>query len=382
MVACLLEFVLDNVDSLRGFLSLQLQGFLLLQQVVQFCPINLPFQQILFFSKPLLTGAQLLNGIFLGTNTGLGQFRLSARIRRTGAEVLPVVLPLAHGILGTLELFSGILRFQDQRLLLRLQHIQFFLDARQFLFILFQFPSQFALVGHRLVQFRCRLAAALALVLEALLNAGNVSTGFVVTRLRPIEMFVTLLMPVPQGFQSRFEADPFRQLLLELKLGIPDAGTPGLKIGVQRLPAQHRQFGLFLAFFLLVGLVFFCRLGLTLKVLQLPAKFVPKIRQALQVLLGPADAAFGFLATLFILGDTRSFLDIHPQFFRLGLDKPRDHSLFDNGVAAGTQPGPEEEVGNVTTSAFGAIQEVLRLPLAGHTAAYRNFVETHELAGR
>ena len=81
VVACLLEFVLDNVDSLRGFLPLQLQGFLLLQKVVQFRPINLSFKQILFFTKPLLTGAQLFNGIFLGTDTGLGQFRLSARIR-------------------------------------------------------------------------------------------------------------------------------------------------------------------------------------------------------------------------------------------------------------------------------------------------------------
>ena len=245
------------------------------------------------------------------------------------------MLPFAHGILGTLELFSGFLRFQDQRLLFGLQHIQFFLDARQFLFILFQFPSQFALIGHGLVQFRGRLAAALSLVLKALLNAGNIGTGFVVTRLRPIEMFVTFLMAVPQGFKSCFQADTFRQLLLELELGIPDASAPSLKIGVQGLPAQHRQLGLFLALFLFVGFVLFRRLSLTLKVLQLPAKFVPKIRQAFQVLLGPADAAFGFLAALLVLGDTRRFLDIHPQLFRLGLDQPRDHPLLDDGVAAG-----------------------------------------------
>ena len=126
---------------------------------------------------------------------------MSAGIRGTGAEILPGMLPLAHGIFRTLKFFAGFLGFQRQCFLFRLQHVQLFLDTGQLDLVLLQLPGQFALVCHRLVQLRGGLTTAFALVFEALFDAGYISASFIITGLSPVEMLVPLLMVSPQGLQ-------------------------------------------------------------------------------------------------------------------------------------------------------------------------------------
>src|SRR5690554_7551937 len=133
-LARVINVILQRLDTLLGFFPLELQGFLLFQKVFQLCPVQLAFQQFVFVVKFLFAVAQLLDGIFQRTDAGLGKLRLAASIGGSGAEFIPAMLPVAHGILGLLELLAGLLGPDDRALLLGLQHIQFFLDARQLVF--------------------------------------------------------------------------------------------------------------------------------------------------------------------------------------------------------------------------------------------------------
>src|SRR5690606_34841748 len=58
---------------------------------------------------------------------------------------------------------------------------------------------------------------------------------------------------------------------------------------------------------------------------------------------------------------------------RFGFDQARDHALLDNGVGARTKAGAEEDVGNVFTAAFGSVQEIGRLTIAGHLTTQTDF---------
>src|SRR5690606_4473435 len=55
------------------------------------------------------------------------------------------------------------------------------------------------------------------------------------------------------------------------------------------------------------------------------------------------------------------------------LDQLGDHALFDDRVAARPQTGAQEDVGDVAAPAFGAVQKVGVLRVAGHPAADGDF---------
>src|SRR3546814_8864282 len=101
------------------------------------------------------------------------------------------------------------------------------------------------------------------------------------------------------------------------------------------------------------------------KVLQLLADLVAQVGQALEVLAGVADAGFGFLAALLVLGDAGGLLQVHAQVLGAGVDDLADHALLDDRVAARPQAGAEEQVGDVAAAAAGAVEVVV----AGAVAA-------------
>ncbi|MNP97162.1 hypothetical protein D3C85_97560 [compost metagenome] len=142
---------------------------------------------------------------------------------------------------------------------------------------------------------------------------------------------------------------------------------------VQRQPAQRRQLGLELALLGLVLLVLLGGLGLALQTLELAFQFLAQVGQALEIFLGTTDAALGLAAALLVLGDAGGFLDEVPQILGLGLDQLGDHPLLDDRVAARTEAGAEEDVGDVAAPALGAVEEVGVLPFAGDPATDGDF---------
>src|SRR5690606_39039874 len=62
--------------------------------------------------------------------------------------------------------------------------------------------------------------------------------------------------------------------------------------------------------------------------------------------------------------------------------EPRDHALLDDGVAPRTQASAEKQIGDVPSTALGAIHEIFGLPLTRHTAFNRDLIEFDKLTGR
>ncbi|MNX42484.1 hypothetical protein D3C86_729080 [compost metagenome] len=88
--------------------------------------------------------------------------------------------------------------------------------------------------------------------------------------------------------------------------------------------------------------------------------------------MGAADAVFGLAAALFIFRDAGRFFDEVAQVFRLGFDQLGDHPLLDDRVTARAQTGAEEDIGDVATPAFGAVEVIRGLAVAGDFTANRN----------
>jgi len=160
-----------------------------------------------------------------------------------------------------------------------------------------------------------------------------------------------------QGFETDF-------LITDDRFALPH-------LLIQGLPAQSRQPGLELTLLGLVFLIFLGGLGLAVQTLQLTPQLIAQVSQTGKVFVGTADTVFSLAAALLVLGNARRLFDKVAQIFRLGLDQLGDHALLDDRVAARPQPRTEEDIGNVTTTALGAIEVIGGLAVAGDFAADR-----------
>ena len=106
---------------------------------------------------------------------------------------------------------------------------------------------------------------------------------------------------------------------------------------------------------------------------KLVAKFQPDVLDARQVLAGIGQPTFRFLAALLVLGHARGFLEEYAQFFRLGLDDPRDHPLFDDRVGARPQARAQEQVVDVAPTYRNIVDVVRRIAIAAQHAFDRDF---------
>lgn len=97
---------------------------------------------------------------------------------------------------------------------------------------------------------------------------------------------------------------------------------------------------------------------------------------------GVAQAVFGFAAAFFVFGYAGGFFDVGAQFFGTGFDDAGDHALFDYGVAACTDAGAEEEIGDVAAAHLLAVDVVAGLSLAGELTAEADFAVFPPCAGK
>ncbi len=104
--------------------------------------------------------------------------------------------------------------------------------------------------------------------------------------------------------------------------------------------------------------------GLALQVADLFLDLIEHVLQALKILTRVGDARLGLLAALLVARDTGGLLDEGAHVLGLRVDDARDHALLDDRVAARTQAGAEEEVGDVLAAAAAAVDEVCRRAIA------------------
>src|SRR5690606_25550190 len=206
-------------------------------------------------------------------------------------------------------------------------------------------------------------------VLDALLHPGDIAANGVEAALHLVEALGQFMMAIAQALDTGIGTALLGHQGLEGHLLVADHLFAAADLLVQRLPAQGQQLRLELAFLGLVLLVLLRGLGLAVQTFELTFELLAQVGQARQVFLGTADATLGLAAALLVFGDTGSFLDEVAQFLRLGLDRLADHALLDDRVAARAKAGAEENVGDVTATALGAVEEVGVLPVARYPAA-------------
>ena len=234
----------------------------------------------------------------------------------------------------------------------------------------------------RVVGLVARLLQALgqlALVLDLLFDAGQRAADLVDLALRLVEGVGGFLAAHAVGFQQALGFALFGDQLLQFRFFLRQRFAQALQPAVQAAVLQRLPLGVLDAALFLQGLVLLGLLGLALEVLELLADLLAQVVQAVEVFAGVADARFGFLAALLVLGDAGGFLQVDAQVFRAGLDDLADHALLDDRVAARAQAGAEEQVGDVAAAALGAIEVVVALAVTADQALDRDFVEGREL---
>ena len=211
--------------------------------------------------------------------------------------------------------------------------------------------------------------AHLALVRDLLLDAGQVAADFVAFGLRLVQRVHRVLAAHAAGLDLAFGLALFGDQLLQAGFLLRQAFAQRLQLRVeaavfQRLPLGVLDPALGLDRGVLLGLA-----RLALEVFELLADFLAQVGQAFEVLAGVADAGFGFLAALLVLGDAGGLLQVHAQVLGPGLDDLADHALLDDRVAARAQAGAEEQVGDVAAAALAAVEVVVALAVAADACA-------------
>ena len=210
-------------------------------------------------------------------------------------------------------------------------------------------------------------------MLERLLVAGQRGLGLVDLRLLGIELFL-LGLEHRLGVLAGGVAVDHRALGgLEGGLFLGDAGDGGGALLLQRGHPQDQDLRAKKAFLRLEFLELLGVRRLLGQHLQPRRKFGAQVTESAQVLAGLLDPRLGLAPALLVLADAGGLLQPLAQLVRLGLDHAADHALLDDRVLVlATQAGAEEEIGDVALQALLAVEEVLRIAVAGQLALHRD----------
>ncbi|MCW0424364.1 hypothetical protein NB713_002307 [Xanthomonas sacchari] len=293
----------------------------------------------------------------------------------------PALLPIGQARLGLAQRFLLVFVVLLQLFQLRAGHVHRFAQQRQLGLVGADVLAEFGQRRLRLVACLVQALRQVALVLDLLFDPGQGAADFVDLGLRGAQRFGGLLATHAAGLDARLGIALLGDQLLQARLFLAQRLAQALQASVQaavfqRLPLRILDPPLFLQRLVLLGLA-----RLPLEVLELLADLLAQIAQALQVLAGVADAGLGLLAPLLVLGDAGGLLQVHAQVFRARLDDLADHALLDDRVAARTQAGAQEQIGDVAAPALGAVEVVAAAAVAADLALDRDLVERGVLAG-
>jgi hypothetical protein len=99
---------------------------------------------------------------------------------------------------------------------------------------------------------------------------------------------------------------------------------------------------------------------------------VTQVVETLEVLPRMANAGLRLAPALLVPGNAGGLFEEHPQLLGPRLDEAGDHALLDDRVATGSEPGAQEQPGDVLAPAARAVEEVGRGAIARHDAPHGN----------
>jgi hypothetical protein len=188
----------------------------------------------------------------------------------------------------------------------------------QLLLVVADVRAEFGQRRQRFVAGRCRRVGQFALVLDLLFDAGPGRAADLVDRgLRLVQGVAGGLAALAAGFQQALGLALLGDQLFEAFLPAP-ALAQALQLAVQAAEFQRLPFGVLDRRSACIAV--YCSACLAWRAgAQLLADFLAQVVEAVQVLAGVADAGFGFLAALLVLGDAGGFFQVDAQV----LGRPR-----------------------------------------------------------
>lgn len=205
-----------------------------------------------------------------------------------------------------------------------------------------------------------------------LLDARDLGADLVDLGLHLVQMIGGIGVTLAHRFHLRLVMALAGNVLLDLDLGRGQARAFLVVLALEAAVFERAQLGFLARLLVLQSLPALGGAGLPVQMFELLVHFVAHVAHAVEVFAGGLDAALGFLAALLVLGDAGGFFQMRAQFVGRGLDDLADHALLDDRVAARTQAGAEEQIGDVAAAAARAVEEVRRLTVAGDLALHRN----------
>ena len=294
---------------------------------------------------------------------------------------VPALLPLDQASLGLAQDLLALGIFLAQLLQPRLGLENGFLQGFQSLLV---GADVLADLGQRLLRFLARLhqpAREFALMGDLLLHPRQVAAHFVHRGLGLRQHLGCLLAAHAVGFDPALGVALLGYQLLQPCFLAGQVFTHLRQPLVQRPVFQRQPFGVADLPLGLDGGVLLGLARLPGQVIELLAHLFAQVVEPVQVLAGVADPVLGLAAALLVLGDAGGLLQVHPQLLGAGIDDLADHALLDDRVAARAQAGAQEQIGDVTAAAAGAVEVVVTLAVAADRALDRDLVERGVLAG-
>ncbi len=382
LVAQLLQALIELLSHRGERLEIQLAGRQLLVELEHRPVLGVGRQQRALVIQPALTLGEAFQALLQLLDARLLHFRGAARLGAVLVEALPLFLPGLHGGFGFFQLGGGLFGSGAGQLLFRLEHRQLLAERGQQRAVVAKVRLGLKARLLCLTQIVLQLAQALLPMLDALLDARDVAADRIEATLHLVEPFGQLMVAVPQALDARIGAALFGHQRFEGDLLITDDLLALAHLLVQGLPTKCRQLRLELALLGLVLLILLRRLRLTMQAFELTLQLFAQVGQARQVLVGATDTILGFAPALLVLGDAGCLLDEVAQILGLGLDQLGDHALLDDRIAAWSEAGAEEDIGDVAAPTFHPVEEVGVLRVTGDAAADGDFGEGGVLAGK
>jgi hypothetical protein len=195
-------------------------------------------------------------------------------------------------------------------------------------------------------------------VLQRLLHAAGLGARLVIAGLHRRQCVVALGVQYPRLFDPGFDGAQFRDLRLQRRVPLPQQRILSGKVRVQFVELQHQQFRMEFPLLLLVLTKAPGDSCLPLQVADLLLDLLAQVVQPVQVFARVGNPALRFAATFLVLRDACRFFQKGPQVVGLGLDQARNHPLLNDRVAARTESGAEEQLGDVLATALRAVDEI------------------------
>ena len=211
-------------------------------------------------------------------------------------------------------------------------------------------------------------------MLNALFDARHLRSGLIEAGLNQVQRLGLGCLIGTHPLDLRFNLAQVRDFGLHGSVAARHRGIANQSLQIERLQAQRQKLGQQPSLLFLERLIASRSGRLPLQMFDLLLDLFAQVIQPIEVFPCMADAALRLAAAFLVAGNAGRLLQERAQIVRPRFDHARNHSLFDDGVAARTETRAQKQLRDVLAAHLGPVDEVIRGTIATHRSAQRHLV--------